>query len=107
MKATIDREGRIVLDDEVQKQLGVQPGDEVVLEPRGAELILKAANGKTGLCYEGNVLVHRGTALPIAPEEAELLEDTGPIRLPPRETRTVKAKIQSIPRRPVSVTAED
>jgi bifunctional DNA-binding transcriptional regulator/antitoxin component of YhaV-PrlF toxin-antitoxin module len=64
MKATIDREGRIPLTDEFQKQLGVQPGDEVVLEPRGSELVIKAAHAKAGLCYEGNVLVHRGTCTP-------------------------------------------
>jgi bifunctional DNA-binding transcriptional regulator/antitoxin component of YhaV-PrlF toxin-antitoxin module len=63
MIATIDREGRIVLDQELQKQLGVQPGDDVVVEPRGAELVIKAVNGKTGLCHEGNVLVHRGTCV--------------------------------------------
>lgn len=32
MKATIDREGRIALAKEVQAQVGVQPGDEVLLE---------------------------------------------------------------------------
>lgn len=63
MIATIDHQGRIVLDQELQKQLGVQPGDDVVVEPRGTELVIKAANGKSGLCREGNVLVHRGTCV--------------------------------------------
>ena len=107
MIATIDGEGRITLGEDVQKQLGVQPGDDVVLEARGTELVIKAANGATGLCYEGGVLVHRGTALPIAAEEADLLEDTGAIRMPPRDPRTVKATIHSGPRRSLSVTAED
>ena len=62
MKTTIDREGRIALGQEVQKQLGVQPGDEVLLENRGDEWVIKPANAATGLCYEGNVLVHRGSA---------------------------------------------
>jgi len=64
MKATIDQDGRIALDKDIQQQLGVHPGDEVVLEPRGRELIIKAANGTTGLCYEGNVLVHRDACPP-------------------------------------------
>jgi len=64
MKATIDREGRIVLAKEVQAQLGVQPGDEVLLENRGDEWIIKATAGESGLCYEGNVLVHRGKCTP-------------------------------------------
>lgn len=42
MKATIDREGRIALAKEVQAQLGVQPGDDVLLENRGNEWIIKA-----------------------------------------------------------------
>jgi hypothetical protein len=107
MKATIDPEGRIALDHDLQAFLGVQPGDDVVLEPRGAELVIKAANGKTGLCYEGTVLLHRGTALPIAAEEAEILEDQGPIRLPPRDVRKVKAKIRAGSHRSLSVTSED
>ena len=107
MKATIDREGRIALAEEVQQRLGVHPGDDVVLETRGNELVVKAANGKTGLSSEGNVLVHRGTALPIAAEEAEMLEDTGPIYLPPRDLRTLKAKVVRGPQRRLSETAED
>jgi hypothetical protein len=31
------------------------------MEQRGSELIIKAANGNTGLCREGNLLVHRGS----------------------------------------------
>ena len=107
MKATIDREGRIALAQEVQTQLGVQPGDEVLLEHRGDEWIIKAAKSATGLCLEGNVLVHRGIALPIAANEAELLEDTGPIHMGPRDSRRVAAQIVSVPRRPISATAED
>jgi hypothetical protein len=62
MKATIDCEGRIALAPDVQSQLGVQPGDEVLLEKHGGEWIMKAAKPETGLCYEGNVLVHRGVS---------------------------------------------
>jgi bifunctional DNA-binding transcriptional regulator/antitoxin component of YhaV-PrlF toxin-antitoxin module len=80
MKTTIDQEGRIALGQDLQRQLGVQPGDEVLLESRGSEWVIKAAGAATGLCLEGNVLVHRGTMLPLAAAEAELLDDTGPIR---------------------------
>src|SRR4051812_22551961 len=61
MKATIDREGRIALTKELQDQLGVQPGDEVLVENHGREWVIKAAKDKAGLCQEGNVLVHCGT----------------------------------------------
>jgi bifunctional DNA-binding transcriptional regulator/antitoxin component of YhaV-PrlF toxin-antitoxin module len=60
MKAIIDHDGRIALGPELQNRLGVGPGDEVILENRGDELIIKAANNVAGLCREGNVLVHRG-----------------------------------------------
>jgi formylmethanofuran dehydrogenase subunit D len=68
MKATIDGEGRIALGPDVQSQLGVKPGDEVVLENRGGDVIIKAAKAATGLCYEGNVLVHRGVS-PVRKDE--------------------------------------
>jgi bifunctional DNA-binding transcriptional regulator/antitoxin component of YhaV-PrlF toxin-antitoxin module len=60
MKATIDRDGRIQLGQDLQSQLGLRPGDEVVFEHRAGEWILKAAQSETGLHQEGNVLVHRG-----------------------------------------------
>jgi bifunctional DNA-binding transcriptional regulator/antitoxin component of YhaV-PrlF toxin-antitoxin module len=63
MKTTIDREGRITLGKEVQTNLGVQPGDDVLLEQRGAELVIRAAKPQSGLSLEGNVLVHRGTCV--------------------------------------------
>ncbi|HTU20013.1 MAG TPA: hypothetical protein VMG10_18255 [Gemmataceae bacterium] len=33
-------------------------------ERRGDERIINATAGESGLCYEGNVLVHRGTCTP-------------------------------------------
>ena len=61
MKATIDGDGRIQLGQDLQSQLGLRPGDDVVFENRAGEWILKAAQSEKGLCREGNVLVHRGT----------------------------------------------
>lgn len=63
MTTTIDFEGRIALGRDVQEQLGVRPGDSVTLENRGKEWILKAVP-KTGLHFEGNVLVHGGATPP-------------------------------------------
>jgi bifunctional DNA-binding transcriptional regulator/antitoxin component of YhaV-PrlF toxin-antitoxin module len=60
MKATIDRDGRIILGRELQSKLGVQPGDEVLFENQGGEWVIKPVKSMTGLCFEGNVLVHRG-----------------------------------------------
>ena len=63
MTTTIDSQGRIELGSEVRDRLGVHPGDDVTLEARGDEWIIKAA-AKTGLGWEGNVLVHRGVSPP-------------------------------------------
>ncbi len=63
MKAIVGHEGRIALAKEAQAQLGVQSGDDVLLENRRNEWIIKATSAMTGLCYEGNVLVHRGTCI--------------------------------------------
>ena len=76
MQTTIDHEGRIALGLEVQTQLGVQPGDDVLLENRGGEWIIKAAKSVTGLCLEGNVLVHRGvSSKPMAEALASFREE--------------------------------
>lgn len=60
MKTIMDEVGRIQLPEDVRTHLGVKPGDEVVLEERAGEWVLKSAHAQTGLSWEGNVLVHRG-----------------------------------------------
>ncbi len=58
MTATIDPQGRIRLDPEVQRQLGVKPGDELAMENRNGQWVLSPV----GLVTEDGVLVHRGTS---------------------------------------------
>lgn len=58
MTATIDPQGRIRLDPEMQKQLGVKPGDELAIENRNGQWVLSPV----GLVTENGVLVHRGTS---------------------------------------------
>jgi hypothetical protein len=58
MHTIVDSERKIALGPE----LGVEPGDEVVLEQRGDEWILRIAKMPTGLCRKGNILVHVGTS---------------------------------------------
>jgi hypothetical protein len=62
MKTVLDDAGRIQLSQDVQARLGVRPGDEVVLEERAGEWVIRPANATAGLSWEGNVLVHRGTS---------------------------------------------
>jgi AbrB family looped-hinge helix DNA binding protein len=75
VKTIVDEAGRIHLPDEVRTQLGIKPGDEVVLEERAGEWVLKSAHTQTGLCWEGNVLVHKGTSLTSATIQALIDED--------------------------------
>jgi AbrB family looped-hinge helix DNA binding protein len=63
MKAILDEAGRIQLPDDLRTQLGIKPGDEVILEAHAGEWVLKSARVMTGLDWEGNVLVHKGTTL--------------------------------------------
>ncbi len=63
MKTVVDEAGRIQLPEVVRTQLGVKPGDEVILEDRAGEWVLKPANTQTGLCWEGTVLVHKGMSM--------------------------------------------
>jgi AbrB family looped-hinge helix DNA binding protein len=60
MKAVVDEAGRILLPEPVRSQLGVKPGDEVLLEARAGAWVLTSAHVTTGLAWEGNVLVHKG-----------------------------------------------
>ena len=47
MKAVLDEAGCIQLPDDVRSQVGVKPAEEVVLEARSGEWVLKSANAKT------------------------------------------------------------
>lgn len=60
MKTTIDEAGRIELPQDVRTQLGVNPGDELELEQRAGEWVIRSSRADSGLCWEGNVLVHKG-----------------------------------------------
>ena len=60
MKTTIDSEGRIELGAELQTQLGVKPGDEVVLENQDGLWVIHPASVPLGLFWKNNVLVHNG-----------------------------------------------
>jgi bifunctional DNA-binding transcriptional regulator/antitoxin component of YhaV-PrlF toxin-antitoxin module len=58
MHAIVDSEGKIALGPE----FGAKPGDEVVLEQRGDEWVIKVAGPQMGLCRKGSILVHYGTS---------------------------------------------
>jgi len=60
MKTVIDESGRIQLPENVRTQMGVKAGDEILLEERAGEWVLKSTNTGTGLSWEGKVLVHKG-----------------------------------------------
>jgi bifunctional DNA-binding transcriptional regulator/antitoxin component of YhaV-PrlF toxin-antitoxin module len=74
MKAVVDEAGRIQLPEDVLVQLGVKAGDEVVLEARAGEWVLRSAHARSGLAWEGTVLVHRGTSRTSATIE-DLIDD--------------------------------
>ncbi len=59
MKA-VDDCGRIQLPDSLRAALGIKPGDAVTLEEQSGGWMIHAANDKSGLGLEVNVLVHHG-----------------------------------------------
>jgi hypothetical protein len=70
MHAIVDAERKITLDPE----LGAEPGDEIVLERRGDEWILKIEKVE-GLCRVDGRLVHKGVSEISAEEVLEQLRN--------------------------------
>ncbi len=56
-------------------QFGAEPGDEVFLERRGDEWVLRVAKLPMGLVRDGERLVHRGVSLISAEESLEELRN--------------------------------
>ena len=63
MKTTLDSQGRVQLPGEIQTQLGVKPGDAVILESQPDQCVIRpdrTESGESGLCWKENILVHQG-----------------------------------------------
>jgi hypothetical protein len=71
MHVVVDTERKITLAPEI----GAEPGDEVILEQRGEEWVLRITKVPTGLCRDGEVLVHRGVSTKSAEEVLEELRN--------------------------------
>jgi predicted DNA-binding antitoxin AbrB/MazE fold protein len=71
--------GVVVFDEPITLQEGTEV-EVAVRRPqnRGDETIIKSVAAESGLCYEGNVLVHRGTCTtknrPLEAERDERME---------------------------------
>jgi bifunctional DNA-binding transcriptional regulator/antitoxin component of YhaV-PrlF toxin-antitoxin module len=62
MQITLDSEGRLPLPPEIQQQLGVKPGDAVILESQGGGCFIRPRQENSGLAWKGNVLIHQGVS---------------------------------------------
>jgi AbrB family looped-hinge helix DNA binding protein len=62
MKTTIDRFGRLVVPKELRERLGLRAGDEVEVDSRDQEIVLKPTAHEAPLCIEEGVLVYCGKA---------------------------------------------
>lgn len=62
MKTTIDRFGRLVVPKELRERLGLRAGDEIEVDSRDQEIVLKPTAQEAPLCVEEGVLVYCGRA---------------------------------------------
>jgi AbrB family looped-hinge helix DNA binding protein len=70
MTSTVNELGRLELPPEVIAQLGLKPGDRVLVETDNNQVVLRPVRHEAGLSWEGNVLVHQGVGT--TPSAAEL-----------------------------------
>jgi len=66
LKTRVDQNGRIVIPAEVRRRLGVQPGDEVVLDVGPHEIRLSSHHAAVGALKR---LVREGVRQPYSVEE--------------------------------------
>jgi hypothetical protein len=62
-------------------------------------IMLATTFGINEACYQRLLHLVEQTGRPAAAEEAQLLEDVGRIRTPPRDSRLVAAHVVPVPRR--------
>ena len=60
MTSIVNEQGRLELPPEVTTQLGLKPGDRVLVETGSDQCVLRPIRSDAGLRWEGNVLVHQG-----------------------------------------------
>jgi AbrB family looped-hinge helix DNA binding protein len=72
MTSIVDDQGRLELPEAVTTQLGLKPGDRVIVETSNGLCVLRPERRDGALHWEGNVLVHRGVGT--SPSVAELRE---------------------------------
>jgi AbrB family looped-hinge helix DNA binding protein len=73
MTSTVNDQGRLELPPEVAAQLGLKPGDRVLVETGNGQCVLRPVRPDGGLRWEGNVLVHQGVG--VGPSLRELREE--------------------------------
>jgi AbrB family looped-hinge helix DNA binding protein len=73
MTSTVNELGRLELPPEVAAQLGLKPGDRVLVETSNGQCVLQPIRPDASLRWEGNVLVHQGVSAD--PSIAELRDE--------------------------------
>ena len=73
MTSTVNELGRLELPPEVTAQLGLKPGDRVLVETGDGQCVIRPMRPDAGLRWEGNVLVHQGAGA--GPSVAESREE--------------------------------
>ena len=62
METRLDKFGRVVIPKEIRDNLGLRPGERLVIEERDNNIILKPINGESPLYVKESVVVYSGKA---------------------------------------------
>jgi len=63
METTLDRFGRIVIPKKIRNDFNLNPGDQIRIEEREQDIILKLVEGEPNLHWKEGVLVFSGVPI--------------------------------------------
>ena len=63
METTLDRFGRIVIPKKIRNDFNLKPGDQIRIEEREQDIILKPVVGEPNLHWKDGVLVFSGVPI--------------------------------------------
>jgi AbrB family looped-hinge helix DNA binding protein len=63
METTLDEQGRVVIPEEVLRDMGLRPGSRVSVEEQGSAIVIRSIGEDSGLVEEDGVLLFAGETI--------------------------------------------